>query len=285
MGLSNPLNAENSTKHLPLVVADVFDGIDQALRVPHRLPVYHQSLVGAVHQAKRNKGCNVHLIRTLLIWACCDPRFCVKLCDLGWPSGPFGLPPPSSAMSASYSESICLFTYFSLPLLSLSIIEYKGNWLTSMARHTIWANVTSTATLCTYKLICNGLIFRFQPWVLLWLETFTQCTIEPGQLHQLSLAQIILTLRILNCILDNRANSFDCIFDVVLRVGAKFLCYKEFLSSVHTGLNQAAEDFEDTSFPEWVLMEHIKYLDSFYSQLFLNHAYSNRIRPRKWDLY
>ena len=74
---------ENSRNDLPLVVADVFDGIDRALRVPHRLPVYRQSLVGAVHQAKRNKDGNVHFLRTLLIWACCEPRFCVKLCDLG----------------------------------------------------------------------------------------------------------------------------------------------------------------------------------------------------------
>ena len=79
----NRLTAENSRKHLPLAVADVFDEIDQALRVPHRQLVYHQSLVGAAHQAKRNKDCNVHSLRTLLMWACCEPRFCVKLCDLG----------------------------------------------------------------------------------------------------------------------------------------------------------------------------------------------------------
>ena len=72
-----------------------------------------------------------------------------------------------------------------------------------MTRHTIGANVTATTALGTDQLIGHRLVLWLQPRILARFETFTQSTIEPSQLHQLSLAQIILTLRILNRILDN----------------------------------------------------------------------------------
>ena len=112
-----------------------------------------------------------------------------------------------------------------------------------MPGHTIRTNMTATTTLGTNQLIGDRLVFWLQPRILARFETLSQCTIQSGQFHQLSLAQIILTLWILDRILDNRSNSFDCIFNIMLGVGTKNFSIIFIAASYHA-CSSAAIRFE-----------------------------------------